>query len=328
MADIELEAYITEINEILKAEKNDEAVAHCRHILDYFPKNLAVYRALGKGLLELGRLEDAADIFYRVLGVVPDDFVAHVGMAVIGKEQEDFDRSIGHMERAFEAQSSNTAIQSELKQLYGRRDGVEPTKIRLTSGALARLYYKGGNYTQAANELQAALQVSPNRVDWQVLLAKVLWKDEQRIDAVQVCQDVLEKLPYCLEINSILYEIWESAGREDEADIYWQLVKTVDPYLAHEIRDPFGTADSFPDLQLPRLDYVAPTPDEVMGVPDWVHDLGLGDEDSFPPASDELDVSGQLAATESSVSTESDEEGDAVPDWLRNMASSYDQDAE
>ena len=233
MADIELRAYITEIEEILEAEKNDEAVAHCRHILDYFAKNLAVYRALGKGLLELGRLEDAADIFYRVLGVVPDDFVAHVGMAVIGKEQEDFDRSIGHMERAFEAQSSNTAIQSELKQLYGRRDGVEPAKIRLTSGALARLYFRGGNYAQAANELQAALEAAPNRVDWQVLLAKVLWKDEQRIDAVEVCQDVLEKLPYCLEANSILYEIWQSAGREDEADNYWQRVKAVDPYLAH-----------------------------------------------------------------------------------------------
>ncbi len=325
MADIELGAYIAEIEGILAAERNAEGVAHCRHILEYYPKNLAVYRLLGKGLLELGRLGDAADILTRVLSAAPDDFVAHVGMAIIAEEEGDLDRAIAHMERALEAQSSNAAIHGELKRLYGRRDGVEPAKVHLTGGALARLYIKGGNFSQAVDELRAALKEAPNRVDWQVLLARALWKDEQRIDAVEACQDVLEKLPYCLEVNSILYEIWESAGRDDEAVVHWQRVEALDPHLAHELRDPTGTFPP-PKLQIPRLDYVPPTPDEVMGVPDWVRDLGLGEEEETLLEGDEaFDLEAQPFEAEMAVSSELNGEGEIVPDWLRDMASSDDQ---
>ncbi len=321
MADIELKTYIAEIEELLEAEKNDEAVAHCRHILDYYPRNLAVYRLLGKGLLELGRLEDASDIFYRVLSAAPDDFVAHVGMAIIGEEEGDLDKAIGHMERASEAQSNNTAIHSELKRLYGRRDGVEPAKIRLTRGALARLYLRGGNYSQAVDELQAALQSAPNRLDWQILLAQVLWKDEQRIDAVEACQNVLDKLPDCVQANSILYEIWHSAGREDEAAMFWGRVESLAPYLAHEIRDP--SESSQPSFQIPRLDYVAPTPDEVMGVPDWVRDLGLG-EDQMPSEAEDLDFSERMAAMDPEQSADLDDDA-VLPDWLRDMTSTEEE---
>ena len=143
MADIELRAYVAQIEEMLAAENNDEAVAHARHVLEYFPKNLAVYRLLGKGYLEKRRFPDAGDIFYRVLSAAPDDFVAHVGLAIIGEEEEDLSKALGHMERAFEAQPSNAAIQAELRRLYGRRDGVEPARVRLTRGALARLYVRG-----------------------------------------------------------------------------------------------------------------------------------------------------------------------------------------
>lgn len=325
MADIELGAYVTEIEEMLSAERNAEAVAHCRHILGYFPKNLAVYRSLGKGLLELGRLRDAADILTRVLGVAPDDFVAHIGMAIISEEEGDLDRAIAHMERAFETQSSNPAIHSELKRLYGRRDGVEPNKVHMSRGALARLYIKGGNYSRAVEELRAALNDDPGRVDWQVLLARALWKDEQRIAAVEACQDVLEKLPNCLEADSILYEIWQSTGREDEAAGQLQRVEVLDPQLAHVLKDPAGSAQP-PKLKIPQLDYVAPSRDEVMGIPDWVRRLGLG-EGERPPATIEVapETEAEPLAVGKAISPEFDGESETVPDWLRDMASSDDQ---
>ncbi len=329
MADIELGAYLTEIEQLLAAEKNDEAVAHCRHVLDYFPKNLAVYRFLGKGLLEQRRFSDAADILYRVLSAAPDDFVAHVGLAIIGEEQGSLSQAVGHMARACDAQPNNAAIQGELKRLYGRRDGVEPARIRLTKGALGRLLLNGGNYTQAVDELRVALKEEPDRLDLQVLLAQAQWKDEQRIDAVEVCQAVLEELPFCLDANSILYEIWQSAGRDDEATTYWRRVEALDPYRAHEILQDQEEAAG-PILKIPRLDYVPPTPDEVMGVPDWVHDLGLSFDDEFsvttakmaadlpkepPPARDEPPR----------VTSEMPDVGlEAVPDWLRDVGVSDD----
>ena len=312
MANIELSDYIGEIEQMLAAEKNPEAVAHCRHILDYYPKNLAVYRLLGKGLLEQRKFADAANVFYRVLSATPDDFVAHLGLAIIGEEEGNLTQSIGHMARAFETQPNNGAIQEELKRLHGRRDGVAPSKIRLTRGALARLYLNGGNYAQAVDELHVALREAPDRIDLQILLAKALWYDEQRIDAVQVCQGILQHLPYSLEANAILYEIWQSTDREEEAALYKQRVEALDPHLAQELGGRAGGRQ--PRLEIPRLDYVPSAPEDMMGVPDWVKDLGLHFEDQ--------DESGQLEAAAGPFDPGTSEAPEVVPDWLRDMVPS------
>ena len=140
MAKISLRMYNREIEGLVEqGQRLDEAIAHCRHILQTFPKHLETYRLLGKAYLEAKRYEQAVDIFQRVLVAAPEDFVAHVGMSIIADDKGKLDDAIWHMERAFEVQPSNAAIQGELQRLFGRRDGVEPPKIRLTRGALAHM---------------------------------------------------------------------------------------------------------------------------------------------------------------------------------------------
>ena len=102
MAEITLRAYVKEIDDLIEREKLDEAIAHCRHILQTYPKHLDTYRMLGKAYLEAKRFGDAADIFQRVLSAVPDDFVSHVGMAIVREDEGNLNAAIWHMERAFE----------------------------------------------------------------------------------------------------------------------------------------------------------------------------------------------------------------------------------
>ncbi|RMF44455.1 MAG: hypothetical protein D6755_09105, partial [Anaerolineae bacterium] len=149
MARISLRAYNNEIEALITQENFDEAVAHCRHILSIFPKHVPTYRLLGKAYLESKRHTDALDIFQRLLSAVPDDFIAHLGMSIIREDEGNLNAAIWHMERAFELQPYNSAIQSELRRLYERRDGAAPVKARLTRGALARMYAKGNLYEQA-----------------------------------------------------------------------------------------------------------------------------------------------------------------------------------
>ncbi len=319
MADIELREYIAEIEGMLADEDNDQVIAHCRHILGYFPKNLATYQLLGKALLEGRRFDDAAAIFRRVLSATPYSFVAHIGMAIVGEEGGNLEQAIGHMERAFETRSNNAAVHSELKRLCGQHDGVKPPRIRLTEGALARLYLTGAHYSLAVDELRPALEEDPDRIDLQVMLAEALWKNEQRLEGVKVCQDILEKLPFSLDANLILYAIWTSADRDEEAIAHWDRVDALDPYLASEIRTDTGPASS-PDLHIPRLDYVPPTPDEVMGVPDWVRDLGLGLEDQEPVPGAQFVTDAFLPETEPFDSRLPGEDQELVPDWLREIA--------
>src|SRR3990170_3544045 len=88
--------------------------------------------------------------------------------------------AIWHMDRPFETPPANPAIQQELRRLIGRRDGIEPHKVRLTRGALARMYAHGELYPQAVAELRAALQEDSDRADLQVVLAEMYWRTGQR----------------------------------------------------------------------------------------------------------------------------------------------------
>ena len=74
METLSLRAYNREIEDLIDRGQIEEAIYHCRHILNTFPKYVDTYRLLGKAYLEGQRLGDAADIFQRVLSSIPDDF--------------------------------------------------------------------------------------------------------------------------------------------------------------------------------------------------------------------------------------------------------------
>src|SRR4030042_5845390 len=204
MAEIALRPYVKEIDDLVEREQLDEAIAHSRHVLETYPKHLDTYRLLGKAYLEAKRYGDAADLFQRVLLALPDDFGAHIGMSIVREDEGNLDASIWHMERAFETNPANPAIQQELRRLSGRRDGLEPHKVRLTRGALARMYAHGELFQQAITELRSALQEDPERPDLQVLLADMYWRAGQQNEAGAGSSRGLEKLPHCLEAHRLL----------------------------------------------------------------------------------------------------------------------------
>ena len=232
MTTIPLRDYLSGVEELIDGGQIDDALAHCRQILKTFPKHVDTYRMMGKAYLEGHRYNEANDIFQRVLSSCPDDFVAHIGMSIIREEAGDQDGAIWNMERAFEAQPSNRAVQDELRRLYGKREGYEPPKVRLTRGALARMYAHGGLYNQAISELLGALADEGQRPDLQVLLAEMYFKNNHQTEAIEVCSKLIEKLPYCLYANQVMAEILKSNQREVEARPYWERVEELDPYAS------------------------------------------------------------------------------------------------
>ena len=51
MSDISLHDYYAKLDTLLKGSAYDEVIHHCRHILQYFPKNITAYRYLGAALI-------------------------------------------------------------------------------------------------------------------------------------------------------------------------------------------------------------------------------------------------------------------------------------
>ena len=256
MASITLRAYNRDIEGLVDSGQIEEAAAHCRHILQYFPKHIGTYRLLGKAFLESQNYADAADIFHRILSAVPDDFVSHVGMSIIREDENNMDAAIWHMERAFETQPANATIQDELRRLYGRRDGLEPPKVRLTRGALARMYAKGHLYDQAIGELRAGLSEDPKRTDLQSMLAQMYYLAGHKVEAVDTCSNLLNKFPYSLLANRILAIVLKESGRAEDVDVYNQRVISLDPYFTKASQTDI-TSENVPDtaINIERLDY-------------------------------------------------------------------------
>jgi tetratricopeptide (TPR) repeat protein len=292
MAKVSLRAYNREIEAMIDRNHLDEAVAHSKHILKTFPKHLETYRLLGKAYLEYKRYPDAVDIFSRVLVVVPNDFVANVGMSIIRDEENKLDDAIWHMERAFETQPSNAAIQSELQRLYSRRDGVQLPRIRMTHGALAHMYVKGELYPQAISEIKNVLKEDPERNDMQSLLARAYYHSGAKNDAAEAASALLRREPYALDANRILVEIL-GADHPENVQAYRQRVIELDPYAA-QVSGSIFLSDEVPDVAVTveRLDWNG----QPVGMqPDW--------------------------ESRQAISLESGKRAEEEPDWLRNTFS-------
>jgi tetratricopeptide (TPR) repeat protein len=275
MTNVSLRIYNREIESLVEGGRIDEAIAHCQHILKIFPMCVETYQLLGKAFLEVRHYTDAADIFQRVLMGVPDDFVAHVGMSIIRDDEGNVDDAIWHMERAFEIQPSNPAIQGELKRLYGRRDGIEPPKVRLTRDALANMYSQGELYNQAIVEIRSVMAEDANRADLQVMLARAYYRAGQKVEAAEMSMTLLKKYPYCLDALRILVDILPGTGRAEDAQIYRQRIEQLDPYSAF-VKDSVFRSDQVADsvVTLERLEYQPSGKPEAVQ-PEWASSLGI-----------------------------------------------------
>ncbi len=335
MAKIPLRAYIKDIDNQIERGEIDQAVAHAKNILKSYPKNIDTYRLLGKAFLESQRYSEAADILQRVLSVMPDDFVSQVGMSIIREDEGNLDASIWHMERAYEVQPFNPAVQEELRRLYGRRDGIEPPKIRLTRGALVRMYTRGELYPQAIAETRAALAEDPQRFDLLVLLARLYYLSDHKNDAAEVCSELLRKLPYCYEANRLLAEILPSTNRAEEAQKFLQRIYTLDPYAAF-ISPTAPTSDQVPDQAVMVEQFTWESAMEEARTPEWTRDVGveweetapeealpdwlstLKPEESASSKAPESNIAPQEPAPSAEAESQEPPKDEVIPDWMKD----------
>jgi tetratricopeptide (TPR) repeat protein len=335
MTEINLRSYIQEIDNLIEeGQELEEAIAHCRHILKTYPKHIDTYRLLGKAYLESKRFGDASDIFQRVLSAIPNDFVSHVGMAIIREDEGNLDAAIWHMERGSESQPGNAAIEEELKRLIGKRDGIEPQRVRPTRGALARMYYHGELYSYAASELQTALEEDPDRPDLQLLLADTFWRTDQRLEAADLCGQILDKLPYCFLANQITAALLQASGKPEESAVNLRRLIALDPYMAF-IESPMDSPSSIDAgaVRLEKLSWLPgqPLPSSEGTQPDWAASLGVDLRGDEAKVADREDMPSWLKTPSSPTQEGAPKEatpihpfagakpppGAEIPDWMR-----------
>ena len=322
MAQITLSKYLRLIDELIDESRLAEAVAHSRHLLEQHPRHIDTYRRLGKALLEQGDYAGAVDIFQRVLSAMPADFVAHAGLAIVHKAGDRWKQALWHMERAFEVEPYNAAIRTELQELYGRRDGLAPARVELTRGALARLYVKGGLYQQAILELREMLAEEPERVDLKLLLAEAHWRAEERVEAAEQCEAILELLPDCIDAHAMLADIMLATGDTGSAMPHLERLQALTQLSQSSLQEKPALADLFNLPGAPAL------PREI--TVDRLSDaeaLGLQQQQEAAAWISELDLEAENVEDDLGWLQELQEEGgesgpevaapaEEIPDWL------------
>ncbi len=249
MSKIPLRTYIHKIENMLESGKITAAIAHCYQILSSYPRYTETYRLLGKAFLDNKQNDEAELVFNQLLCVFPDDFISHIGLSFLFEEKHDYILAVDHMERAFEIQPSNPSLQDELKRLYKIRDGIEPTRVRLTRGALIKMYARSKLYQQALAEINIALHEHPNRLDLLIELAEMQFDVNLRVEAIETCINIVSKFPYCFEANNILSKALTESSEADDEKIYLQRLIDLDPYIRFTSKDK-PDVFSIPDIAI------------------------------------------------------------------------------
>ncbi len=338
MPNLSLRAYEKQIENLIEENRIDEAIEHCQQILRSYPKCISTYRILGKALLEGKRYDESADVFERVLTVFPDDYIAHVGMSIIQENNGNLDAAIWHMELAFDSQPSNITIQEELKRLLGLRDGTHPAKIRLTRGALVRMYARGELYPQAIAEIKSALTEDSKRVDLKVLLAKMNYLLGDSTEALNLCNQLVSELPFCYEINQILVSLLPGSDKAEKTPIYRDRLQALNPYEAF-VGEKYSSDTEVPDDQVTVEQLSEISTGSIPQNSEWVKKMDSKWEEEEPASNETWSPFGNDAApanpfndtppvaedtqTEAqSIPTnevpEVNSKGENLPDWMRS----------
>ena len=249
MQKIPLRVFYRKIEELIVNQRSDAAISRAEYLLKKFPKNIAVYKLLGKAFLEKQEFDFANTVFEKILHVEPDDFVSHIGISIIAESFGNLEKSLNSMRRAYELEPSNESLQTEVKRLQKTKDGVAPDQVRLTRGALIKMYSRSQLTEQAIAEARLGIQESPNRIDYRIHLASMLFTSGRKIKAVETCIDIINTLPYCKPALIILYKLIAPLDKTGDSTVYKIRLAEIDPYFSF-IKPETNSVDDIPDIAI------------------------------------------------------------------------------
>jgi len=328
MQQVSLRDYCEDARLFIQSGEPHKAIPITRHILSHYARHVRSYRLLGQALLALEVYHEAATQFRRVLSADPEDVSSRLGLSEIHQAGGHLDKAIWQMQRAVELSPSDSDLRARLGQLYDARqeDGGSARQedggsgaIEITRAALGRIHARAGLHAKAAQEFKAALESRPDRADVQTALAEVLWRSGDHVQAAEVCQRILEKLPNALKANLMVGALWLHNRQTAEAELYLGLAQELDPenLVAQSL---FGEVSPLPLLEVTieplgedeiQSAKFGPPPTSLQGdVPVF--------EEQAPAAIDWMSDSHEEESKPMNEEERSDQEFE-LPDWLKGV---------
>ncbi len=233
MANTTLREYLQKTEDAISSGRIDDAMANCQRILSYFPDAIEVQRLLGEVYLAQGQLEEAQQTFDWILVNDPENVIAYCDRALTSERLSDIDTALDCYQQAYELSRGNSQIRQEFNQLSAK---VGQQEFMFSRAGLARLYMRGDLLTQAVQEWEAVLSVSPERLDARTGLLETYWREGTYDKVEQMAKQILEEIPTCLKALVLLAHVTSTYNLERAKELM-QRAEVFDPELvmAHEL---------------------------------------------------------------------------------------------
>ena len=246
MAQITLRDYLQETEDAIRDDRIDDAFTHCQNILTQFPESLEAQRLLGEAYLAQGQLEEAQQSFDWILTNDPENVVAYCNRALISERSLDYDTALDCYQQAYELSHGHSQIRQEFNRLSAE---TGPQGFMFSRAGLARLYMRGDLLTQAIQEWEAVLAVSPERLDARTGLLETCWREAHYDRVEQLATQILQDVPGCLKPLLLLAYV-NSARNMQRAQELLKRAEALDPdllmaqelfsdFMAHQPAEPF-----------------------------------------------------------------------------------------
>lgn len=181
-----------------------DAIQKCQQLLKCFPEALEVYRLLGEIYLRQNNLEEAQQTFDWILTNDPENMMVYCDLALVSKRTADVDTALDCYQQAYELSRGNAKIRQTFNELSA---SVGQQEFMFSRAGLARLYMRGNLLTQAIQEWEAVLQISPERLDARLGLMETYWREGIYDKAEQIATQLLEEIPTCLKALLLLADM-------------------------------------------------------------------------------------------------------------------------
>ncbi len=175
--------------------------------------------------------------------------MAYCNRALISERALDYDTALDCYQQAYELSHGNSQIRREFNRLSSE---AGPQGFMFSRAGLARLYMRGDLLTQAIQEWEAVLALSPERLDARTGLLETCWRESHYDRVEQLATQILQEVPGCLKALLLLAYV-NSAKNMQRAQEFLKRAETLDPDLlmAQELfSDLMGRQPAEPFLQL------------------------------------------------------------------------------
>ena len=194
MAKIEIREYQSRIDALISENNYEQAAYHCFYLLRQFPKNLNIYKLLGRIFLELNELRAALEVYSRIVSVEPENFLNHLSLSFIFEQLKLIDQAIYQSRTALFLQPENKDVFGLYQRLTSQVDNFsEPENFTHILAGVH--FYTEKNYSKAISEFSG---ITPGNYQAFCSLFHGLCLAElnQEKEAIRLLKDVLDKSPY------------------------------------------------------------------------------------------------------------------------------------